>query len=71
MILSRLIIYMKPYWRKPAVGFLPRIAKQLPPMPQLPTEYSFGVYHYYYWRNIYVGITEFWNIYRHAIITDG
>jgi hypothetical protein len=58
MILSRLIIYMKPYWRKPAVGFLPRIAKQLPPMPQLPTEYSFGVYHYYYRRNISVGIWQ-------------
>jgi hypothetical protein len=58
MILSRLIIYMKPYWRKPAVGFLPRIAKQLPPMPQLPTEYSFGVYHYYYRRNIFVGIWQ-------------
>jgi hypothetical protein len=33
MILSSLIIYMKPYRQKPAVGILPRIAKQLPPMP--------------------------------------
>jgi hypothetical protein len=56
MILSSLIIYMKPYRQKPAVGILPRIAKQLPPMPQLPTEYSFGVYHYYYRQNISVGI---------------
>ena len=66
MILSSLIIYiyiyiyiyMKPYWQKLAVGILPRIAKQLPPMPQLPTEYSFGVYHYYYRRNIFVGIWQ-------------
>jgi hypothetical protein len=58
MILSSLIIYMKPYRQKPAVGILPRIAKQLPPMPQLPTKYSFGVYHYYYRRNISVGIWQ-------------